>query len=348
MTTTASPNRSAAFKRQTAIMRSILAACAIGLLVLPYLGGGYAVLLATSIFIQIIGVLGLNLITGNAGLISLGYSGFLAIGGYANAILQLDLGLSPLLSIPSSGAIAAVFGLAIGIPSLRLRGLYLAITTLAFAVILNSVIVDGGDLTRGSEGINVPDLKVGAINLSGAHAFYYVCLAVAVASILFMRNVERSRFGRALMALRDYETAATISGVNLVRYKLAAFVTSSFFIGVSGALFAHYIRYLNVDNFSPVIGIEALAMVIAGGLGSYIGSVLGVVFLSLLSEGLRGMISASGGLLAGFLSTGAVEVRGLIYGLVIILFLRLEPAGLIGAWRGLGRIVGVSAESAQS
>jgi branched-chain amino acid transport system permease protein len=343
MTGAASPSLPAALAA-----RSILVVGAIGLLALPYFGGGYSVSLATSIFIQIIGVLGLNLITGNAGLISLGYSGFLAAGGYANAILQLDLGLSPLLAIPVSGAVAAAFGFAIGIPSLRLRGLYLAITTLAFAVILNSVIVDGGDLTRGTEGINVPALKVGPINLSSAHAFYYVCLAVLAAAILFARNLERSRFGRALMALRDYEAAAAISGVNLARYKLAAFVTSSFFIGVSGALFAHYIRYLNVENFSPVIGIEALAMIIAGGLGSYVGSVLGVVFLTLLAEALRLMISTSGGLLAGWLSTGAIEVRGLIYGLVVILFLRLEPAGLIGVWRRLGRWFGASAEAARS
>jgi len=309
---------------------------AAGLLVLaalPWLVNSYLLLLATTVLIWTVGLLGLNLITGNAGLISLGYSGFLAVGAYANAILQLDAGMPALLAIPAGGVVAALFGLLIGLPSLRLSGLYLAITTLAFAVILNSVIVEGGDFTRGSEGIGVPQLSVGGFSLDTSFRFYYVCLAIAAFFTFVTRNLERSYFGRSLLALREYETAAVVSGVNATRLKLSAFVISSFYIGVSGALFSHLIRYLNVDNFSPLIGIEALAMIIAGGLGSFVGSILGVIFLTGLSEVLRMLISASDGPLAALMSTGAVEIRGLIYGLGIILFLRWEPAGLLGLWR---------------
>ena len=311
----------------------ITLAALVALAALPWLVNGYLLLMATSVLIWIVGLLGLNLISGNAGLISLGYSGFLAVGAYANAILQIDLGLPAILAIPAAGVVAAILGLLIGIPSLRLTGLYLAITTLAFAVILNSLIVEGGDLTRGSEGISVPDLSIAGISFNSSFRFYYVCLVVAAFFVFVTRNLERSWFGRSLMALREYETAAVVSGIAATRLKLTTFVVSSFYIGVSGALFAHFIRYLNVDNFSTHIGIEALAMIIAGGLGSFMGSILGVVFLTGLSEVLRTFISASDGFLAGIMSTGAVEIRGLIYGLGIILFLRWEPSGLLGLWR---------------
>jgi branched-chain amino acid transport system permease protein len=302
----------------------------------PLVSNSYVNLEITAIYIQIIGVLGLNLLTGNTGLISLGYSAFLAVGGYANAILQVDVGLPAILSIPAAGLIAAVLGLCIGIPSLRLKGLYLAITTLALAIIVNVVILEGGSLTRGSAGLNVPPLTIFGIKLADAVSFNYFCLIMFALFLGITLNIERSHVGRALMAIRESEVAAASSGIFVTKYKLIAFVISSFYIGVSGALFGHFIGYLNVDSFNPTIGIEALAMIIAGGLGSAFGSILGVVFLDGLSQTLRALISTSGGVLASIVPTAAdsLELRGLVFGLAIIVFLRFQPNGVIGVWRG--------------
>ncbi len=310
----------------------------VALCALPFVVDAYGLSIATSICLQVVGILGLNLLVGNAGLISLGYSGFLAIGAYASTILHIDLGLPMLVTIPLGGVAAALAGLVIGIPSLRLKGLYLAITTLAFAFIVNHGIVEGGDLTRGSAGILVLDLTILGVDLSGTRSFYYVCLGVAAVAGLTMLNLGRSRIGRALLAVREYDIAARAMGVNLWKYKLYAFVISSFYIGISGGLYAHYVSYLNVDNFSPFIGIEAIAMVIAGGLGSVLGSVAGVIILMLLPELIRLVLGLFGPDLTAVFSTNALEVRGVILGLVIILFLRFEPDGFAGIWREAKRI----------
>jgi branched-chain amino acid transport system permease protein len=305
------------------------------LICLPLVSNSYLTLAMTGIYIQIIGVLGLNLLTGNTGLISLGYSAFLAVGAYANAILQMDVGLPAVLSIPAAGLVAAAFGLCIGIPSLRLRGLYLAITTLALAIIVNVIIVEGGDLTRGSAGLNVPPLNVFGLNLAGLISFNYFCLGLFAVFLGITLNIERSHVGRAFMAIRESEVAAASSGIFVTKYKLIAFMISSFYIGVAGALFAHFVGYLNVDSFSPTIGIEALAMIIAGGLGSAFGSILGVVFLDGLPETLRVLIGNSGGILAKIFpaAADALELRGLVFGIAIILFLRFQPHGVIGIYR---------------
>jgi branched-chain amino acid transport system permease protein len=314
----------------TAGLFAVLLACQ------PLIGNSYVTLEITSIYIQIIGVLGLNLLTGNTGLISLGYSAFLAVGAYANAILQVDLGLPAILSIPAAGLVAAVLGFCIGLPSLRLKGLYLAITTLALAIIVNVVILEGGSLTRGSAGFNVPPLTLFGIKLTDAVSFNYVCLIAFALFLGITLNIERSHVGRALMAIRESEVAAASSGIFVTKYKLIAFVISSFYIGVSGALFGHFIGYLNVDSFNPTIGIEALAMIIAGGLGSAFGSILGVVFLDGLAELLRAVISTSGGVLVSIFPTAAdsLELRDLVFGLAIIVFLRFQPNGVIGLWHG--------------
>ena len=307
---------------------------AVLLICLPLMSNSYVTLTMTGIYVQIIGVLGLNLLTGNTGLISLGYSAFLAVGAYANTILQVDVGMSAMLSIPAAGLAAAALGFCIGIPSLRLRGLYLAITTLALAIIVNVIIVEGGDLTRGSAGINVPPLSVFGLNLAGLVSFNYFCLGMFAIFLGITLNIERTHVGRAFMAIRESEVAAASSGIFVTKYKLIAFVISSFYIGVAGALFAHFVGYLNVDSFNPTIGIEALAMIIAGGLGSAFGSILGILALDGLAEALRAVIGNSGGALTKvFPAADTLELRGLVFGLAIILFLRFQPNGVIGIFR---------------
>lgn len=305
---------------------------------MPWMANVYYLLIATAICIQIVGVLGLNILVGKAGLISLGYSGFLCVGAYSSVIVTIDLGIPQPFGLLFGGGVAAVLGLLIGIPSLRLKGLYLAITTMAFSFIVSLAVLEGGELTRASEGILVPELYVAGLNISSSIAFYYFCLLFAIGATLLTINLGRSRTGRAMLAINEYDIAARAMGIDIVRYKLIAFVVSSFMIGVSGGLYAYQIKYLNVDNFGLVISIEVIAMIIVGGLGSVLGSISGVIIMNLLPEIVRIVSLYFSGSLANIFSTNAIEIRGVILGLMIILFLRFEPAGFAGVWRETKRI----------
>ncbi|MBI5720778.1 MAG: branched-chain amino acid ABC transporter permease [Burkholderiales bacterium] len=298
----------------------------------PLLIGKYFTTLVLLMMITAVGVLGLNLLTGNAGLISLGHSGFLAVGAYAAGIVAGKLGWPMPLALLAGGVTAALAGLVVGIPSLRLKGLYLAITTMAFAVIINHLILNGGKLTGGSEGLSVPQPALFGVPLATEGGFYYVVLAVLVLAVFVTLNLLRSRVGRALMAIREHDIAARAMGVDLVRWKLLAFMVSAFYTGIAGGLLAYYTRYLNVDSFSLLISIEALSMLIVGGLGSVAGALLGTAFIFVLNEGLGLLFGALG---SGLQSSAAFEIKGIVYGLAIVLFLRFEPDGLVGRWRDL-------------
>lgn len=296
----------------------------------PLLVGKYYVSILLLLMITAVGVLGLNLLTGTTGLISLGHSGFLAVGAYAAGIVANRYGWPMPACILAGGACAALSGLVVGVPSLRLKGLYLAITTMAFAVIINHLILNGGALTGGSEGLSVPQPALFGVALAAERGYYFVVLAVLVAATFITLNLLRSRIGRAFVAIREHDIAAKAMGVDLVRYKLLAFMISAFYTGVAGGLLAYYTRYLNVDSFSLLISIEALSMLIVGGLGSVAGALLGTVFIFGLNESLGLVFSALG---SGVLSTAAFEIKGIVYGLAIVLFLRFEPDGLVGRWR---------------
>lgn len=312
----------------------LLVAC----LALPAAVGPYFLTLATTIVITAIGVVGLNLLTGVCGLISLGQAGFLAIGAYTAGILAVDYSLSVVPGIVCGGIVSALLSLLVGIPSLRLKGLYLAVTTLAFTVIATHTILNLDWLTRGSAGLFLPPPSVLGFALTSKTAFYYFSLAVAVLFVVAAMNIMRSRVGRAFAAIRDHDTAAEMMGVSQVAYKLMAFGISAFFTGAAGALSAYQVRYINVDSFALLVSIEALAMIIVGGLGSIAGAILGTIFMSLLPEVTRWLFDMVGGGLTEAFSTRALEVRGLIYGVVIMTVLRLQPDGLMGLWRDARRL----------
>lgn len=322
---------SVAVKAWTAVL---LAAC----VALPAIAGPYVLTLATTILVTMIGTVGLNLLTGACGLISLGQAGFLAIGAYGAGVLAVDLGLSIVPGVLAGGALAAVLSLLVGVPSLRLKGLYLAITTLAFTVIVTHAILNLDTLTRGSAGLFLPAPAVFGIPLAGKTAFYYFSLVACVLFVVAAMNIMRTRIGRAFVAIRDHDMAAEMMGINQVAYKLMAFAISAFFAGASGALMAYQVRYINVDSFALLVSIEALAMIIVGGLGSIAGGILGTIFMSLLPEFTRWAFDTFAGGLTEVFSTRALEVRGLIYGIVIIAVLRLQPEGLIGLWRDASRM----------
>jgi branched-chain amino acid transport system permease protein len=298
----------------------------------PFLLGNYALSQLTVILFTIVGALGLMVLTGFTGLISLGHVGFLMLGGYAYAIGVTRWGLSPELALVLAALVPALFGLVVGVPSLRLHGLYLAITTLAFAYIVSAGILAGGKFTGAGRGISLERPVMFGVDLSSDRAFYWLCLVLCVLAVLVTLNIRRSYFGRALVAIRDNDIAARTMGISLVRYKLLAFLFSAALTGVAGALMGMYMGIVSVEGYPFLLSIEALAIVIVGGIGSVLGAVLGTVFIVSMPELFSALSSTLSGPLGAAMTTGAYEIRTILYGLAIILFLRFDPRGLRGIW----------------
>jgi branched-chain amino acid transport system permease protein len=304
----------------------------------PYLLNSYALSFLTIILITVVGALGLNILTGYTGLISLGHVGFLVTGAYAYAVLVSRYGLPPLVGFLGAGIIPALASLVVGAPSLRLKGLYLAITTLAFSFIINTVILEARTVTNGARGIAVQRPQIFGVSFDSDTAFAQLCLGFAILTLFATLNIRRSRVGRAFVAIRDNDTAARVMGINLHAYKLFAFVTSAFITGIAGALYGIYLSFVSVEGFPFLLSIEALAILIVGGLGSALGAVLGTVLIVLLPEATRLVFSLFSAQMDALFSTGAQELKSALYGLVIILFLRFQPRGLVGAWHDIRRL----------
>ena len=304
----------------------------------PFVVNAYVLSLLTLVLITVTGALGLNLLTGLTGLISLGHAGFLLLGAYGYAIVVAKHHLHPALGFAAAGVAPALFAIVVGLPSLRLRGLYLAITTLAFSYIISDLILEAKSITDGARGITVQRPEMFGLDFSSDQSFALLCLAVAAIALFACLNIARSRIGRAFMAIRDNDIAARTMGVNLQSFKLYAFMTSAFITGVAGALLGIYLSFVSVEGFPFLFSIEALAILIVGGLGSALGAVLGTVFIVLLPEIIRILFGWFGGALESVLSTGVHEVKSIAYGVAIILFLRFEPRGLVGVWRDAKRL----------
>ena len=308
---------------------------AVGLIAAPFVLGNYAVTVMIGIGISAVGAIGINLLTGVTGLISIGQSGFLATGAYTTSLLIADYGWRDEPAFIMGGVAAAALSLVIGAPSLRLKGLYLAITTLAFSFIVLHVILYADSITHGPNGVQLAKPQFLGLDLTREHQLYFFVFIVLALVTLFSLNLLRSRVGRAWIAIRDQDIAARVMGIDLVRYKLLAFAVSSFIVGLAGGLVAFQLRYVSVDVFNMLIGVEALAMIIVGGLGSIPGAILGAIFITLLPEVARIALGLLPGQLKGFLSTYIFEIRGLLVGLAIIVMLRIEPDGLIAVWRNV-------------
>jgi branched-chain amino acid transport system permease protein len=305
----------------------------VALLLTPLFVGAYALTLMVSALIAVIGAVGLNMLTGTTGLISLGQAGFLAVGAYTNAILLTDYGMPVWISLPAAGVVASLISIVVGVPSLRLKGLYLAITTLAFSFIINHIILYADGLTHGPNGIFVSGARLFGLDVQRGRPLYYLALGLTIATVLVALNLSRTRIGRAWMAIREHDIAARVMGIDLVRYKLLAFIISSFIVGIAGALLSLQIRFVNIDVFALILSIEALAIIILGGLGSVAGAVLGALFLSYLPEAIRLLIGTVVDPGSTIYTNYVYEIRGIAYGVVIVLFLRFKPDGLIGFWR---------------
>ena len=236
-----------------------------------------------------------------------------------------------------AGFICAALSLVVGIPSLRLTGLYLAITTMAFSFIITHFLLQAEPITGGPFGIRIERFGFAGLDLTNSMHLFYLVLLVAGLTALVALNIQRTRIGRAFTAIRDHDVAARAMGISLTTYKLTAFAISSFIVGIAGGLMAFKFRFINVDIFSLLLSVEALAMIIVGGLGSVAGAILGAAFIVLLPEFTREIMDLLPARATEALSVYVFEIRGFLTGLAIIVMLRFQPHGLIGMWRDAKR-----------
>jgi len=288
-----------------------------GLLALPAFATTYWLDVLNRILIAVIAATGLNIVTG--------------FTGYTTAALAGKAGLPFVVVIPLAGAVTAVVGLVFGVPSLRLKGLYLAVATLAAHYVVEFTVTHWDAMTGGVNGISVPAASLGGLALSDDRKLYFLILAVVVGLLFFAKNLFRTKVGKAFVAIRDQDISAEVMGVNVFRYKLLSFAVSSFYIGVAGSLLAYQARIISPENFPITVAIDYLGMVIIGGLGSTLGSIYGAIFITLLPELLRlandalsAHWPAAMGLFAPF--------KSVLFGLVIVLFLMFEPDGMAARW----------------
>ncbi len=302
------------------------------LLAWPFLVTGDYLWITLQILIASIGAVGLNILTGFTGQISLGQGAFLGVGAYTSAYVTTKLGLSFWVGVPAAGLVTAMAGMVFGIPSLRLKGLYLAIATLASQFILEWIFIRWEPVTGGSYGITIPRPTIAGFTFSTDRSYYYIVLFIATAMILFAANLIRTKTGRAFMAVRDHHISAEIMGINLFKYRILSFGISSFYAGVAGALFGHSLKYVSSEQFNIEVSIVYLAMIIIGGLGSILGSLFGAVFMILLPKLLSALTAAVS---ADFPSVArlAISFEHGIFGLIIIMFLIFEPDGLAHRWK---------------
>lgn len=311
---------------------------AIGLVVLfflvPLIGSPYVLYVLNMTGIAIIASLGLNILVGFTGQISLGHGAFFGVGAYAAAIVATRLNAPFLVAVPAAGIITASVGMVFGIPSGRLKGLYLTIATLAGQFIIEYILVHWESLTQGSMGILLPAANIFGIPINTERRFFTVIFLAAVLLTTAASNIKRTTYGRAFVAIRDNDRAAEGMGIPIFGYKLLSFAISSFYAGVAGALWAYYMRSISTEPFNLALSVEYLAMVIIGGLGSIPGSVFGAVFITGLNEILRFLTDAIMNLnLSGSLGLNLASLREFAFGMAIVLFILFEPKGLAELWR---------------
>jgi branched-chain amino acid transport system permease protein len=314
--------------------RSALA-CAIGLALLalaPAALGGYGLALLIQIGYYGIAALGLNLVTGFTGQISLGHAAFFGFGAFCSAWLSNRYGVPVLLAMPLAGLATALVGLVFGAPAARIKGLYLAIATLAAQYILEDFFNRATWFTGGASGATAHPASLFGLELNTDARYFYVVLVFLVLLFAYAANLMRTRDGRAMVAVRDHYLAAEIMGIPLTRYRVLAFGLASFYAGVAGALMGHYVGFVSTESINLLLSVQMLGMIIIGGLGSIMGSLMGAAFMVLMPEAVEALFHALG-LVGGGADKGLVYLKEISIGAVIILFLVFEPDGLAHRWR---------------
>ncbi len=317
---------------RTPTVRWWMGALFVALAIFPFAADDYLLYMANLTGIAIVGALGLNILTGFAGQISLGHAAFVGVGAYTSAILTTRLGMPFLLCLPLSGLMAAALGVIVGAPSMRMKGLYLCIATLAAQMIFMFVFIHWESLTGGIRGINVPPPTIFGLKADTEFKYYFVTLPVVILAVAATRNIFRTRVGRAFIAIRDRDISAELMGINLFRYKLYAFAISSFMAGVAGCLWVNFIKIVTPEHFPLHESIRYLAMIIVGGLGSVLGTIFGAIFMTLVPEILKNILSIFQAMNPTAMSY-LFPLQSVVFGAMIVGFLVLEPHGLAEIWR---------------
>jgi len=317
---------------QTIWVRFWFVIFAVLLLSLPLWADPYIIYMVNISGIAVIAAIGLNILTGLTGQISLGHAAFVALGAYTSAILASRYEFPFWLAIPIGGISAAFFGILLGFPCLRLKGLYLAMATMSFGVVVEYGVTHWESVTMGVRGISVPSPSLFGYSLGDPNRFFYVTILLVSLLTLTAKNISRSRIGRSFIAIRDRDVAAEVIGVNLTRYKVMAFAISSFYGGIAGGLYSYVTTYLHPENFTLLLSIEYIAMIIVGGLGSILGSIIGAVFLTVMPDIIKGVADFLGRQLPFMQGLYDEEWNVAAFGLLIMIFLIAEPSGLSGIW----------------
>ncbi len=285
------------------------------LLLAPLFLGKYTIFLLSLLAIYALVSLGLNLLMGYTGQIAAGHAGFLALGAYFTAIVGEHLQWLPCpILLLLAGFFTGMIGFLLGIPILRLKGFYIAMATLAFGVVVSEVILQWSSLTGGDDGFSVPTARIAGFAFDSDYKLYYLIIPITLLMTIMAKNLVNGYIGRAFIALRESEVAAQTIGIDLARYKTIAFAISAFYTGVAGGLFAYLITYLSPDAFTIELSVDFIAMIVIGGMGSILGSIIGAVILTGMQQVLAGLL----------------DLQILIFGIALIVFMIFMPRGISG------------------
>ena len=314
----------------TPTMRAWMVVFVLALFSMPLWASSYVMAMACIVGIHVVATLGLNITTGNAGLISLSHGAFLGVGCYVVAWLA-KAGMPFYLTIPLAGLATAMLGIVVGLPSLRVKGIYLAIATLAAHFILTFIFREWESVTGGIPGTTIPRAELLGYQFATDQTKFYLIFVCAFLLAIAAKNLARTYIGRSFVAVRDRDISAEILGVNLLKTKLLAFAVGAFYAGVAGGLLGYFYGAITPEYFSLTLSVFYLAAVIVGGLGTVLGSVLGALFMTFVPEVLRLAANASTQILPGIAGL-LLPMQQVVFGLLIIGFLIFEPHGLAAIW----------------
>jgi branched-chain amino acid transport system permease protein len=286
----------------------------------------YILFLVNMTAIGVIGATGLNILTGYTGLISMGQAAFMGVGAYTVAILSTRLGMPMWVCLPMAGIVTTFVGVIAGIPSLRLKGFYLAMATLAAQFLLEYIFKNWEGLTLGVQGIFITPPQIFGLHMNDDRLFYFLVVPLALCGVIGSRNLFRTDVGRSFIAVRERDIAASLIGINILKYKLYSFAISSFFAGIAGGLWAYYMTIINPEAFQLNTSIDYIAMIIIGGMGTVLGPVYGAAFVVLLPEVIQRVMEIIQPIL--HIDYTFVAFKQIIFGIIISVFLIVEPKGL--------------------
>jgi branched-chain amino acid transport system permease protein len=316
--------------RNVAILSVLVLCCA------PLVFDRYILSLLIQIGFLGIAALGLNILVGFTGQISIGHAAFFGFGAFSSAYVSNNYGVPVFFAIPVAGLMTTAVGLVFGLPAARLKGLYLAIATLAAQYILQDFFARADWFTGGVAGSVAHPFSIFGREFATDFSYFYVVLAYLIVCYILATNLMRTRDGRALVAVRDHYLSAEMMGINLTKYRTLSFGISSFFAGIGGALYAHYLQFVSIEGFTILFSIQFLGMIIIGGLGSIMGTLMGTAFMVILPEAMEWLTSSLAGTpvdRALGLKDNLSYLREIAIGGVIVLFLIFEPDGLAHRWK---------------